>query len=243
MAVILGITVNVIVDGEPLEEFNEGDDVDERVDSDCDSDYAASSSDADDQKYIDDQKALLDLVNPRRRRYFGPNRHVTKYISSVSGANFEVRVCLSQSRIQKLKSEALVFKLCVDGNHLRSTIWKKKDGTDSINFRSVIAATPAGPFKKPFHFSEIITSKPDIDFSKHGLTISCLIGNDHPDTTDVPEKNLDRIGTILLNIFRATNGKRTREMNYKGKKIEGLEAVSEISEQSLKGKTLTHCAK
>lgn len=172
MAVILGITVNVIVNGEPLEEFNEGDDDDdERVDNDCDSDYAASSSDADDQKYIDDQKALLDLVNPHRRRYFGPSRQVTKYISSVSDANFEVKVCLSQSRIQKLKSEALVFKLCVDGNHLRSTIWKKKDGTDSIMFRSVIAATPAGPFKKPFHFSEIITSKPDIDFSKHGLTI------------------------------------------------------------------------
>lgn len=172
MAVILGITVNVIVNGEPLEEFKEGDDDDdERVDNDCDSDYAASSSDADDQKYIDDQKALLDLVNPHRRRYFGPSRQVTKYISSVSDANFEVKVCLSQSRIQKLKSEALVFKLCVDGNHLRSTIWKKKDGTDCIMFRSVIAATPAGPFKKPFHFSEIITSKPVIDFSKHGLTI------------------------------------------------------------------------
>lgn len=43
MAVIEGITANVIVDGDPLEEFNKGDD-------------------DDDQKYIDNKKALQDLV-------------------------------------------------------------------------------------------------------------------------------------------------------------------------------------
>lgn len=242
MAVIQGITANVIVDGEPLEEFNEGDDVNEGVDDDFNPDYA-SSSDDDDQKYVDDQKAQQDLVNPSRPRYCGPSRQVKKYVPSVSDANFEVKVGLSRSRIQRLKSAALVFKLFVDGNRLRSKIWQKKKGDDGFTLTSVTVATPAGPFKKPFVFSEIITSKYDIDFDKHRLTRSLLLGNDHADSADVPEENLARIGTILVRVFRVGEGKRTREMNYEGKKIEGLQTVSEISEQCLKGKTLTHSAK
>lgn len=54
MAVIVGFTANVIVDGEPLEEFNEGDNADEAAKDDLDSDYA-SCSDDDDQKYVDDR--------------------------------------------------------------------------------------------------------------------------------------------------------------------------------------------
>lgn len=78
MAVIEGITANVIVDGDSLEEFNEGDDDDDEVaGDDSDSDYAPCSDD-DDQKYVDDKKALQDLVTSSRRRYFGPNRQVTK---------------------------------------------------------------------------------------------------------------------------------------------------------------------
>lgn len=57
MAVIVGITADVIVDGEPLEEFNEGDaDYEVVADDESDSDYARS--DDDDQKYVDDKKAL-----------------------------------------------------------------------------------------------------------------------------------------------------------------------------------------
>lgn len=158
MAVIQGITANVIVDGEPLEEFNEGDDIDNGVDSDSDSD--------DDQRYIDDQKARQDLVNPSRPKYPGPSRQVTKYIPSATDAEFSVTVSLSQSRIQRLKSRALSLNLFVDGNRVSSTVWEKRDG-DSQTFEDVIVATPAGPFRKPFLFSEIITSKYDIDLGKH----------------------------------------------------------------------------
>lgn len=61
---------NVIVDGNPLEEFNEGADDDDVADDDSESDYASNSDD--DQKYVDDKKALQDLVT-ERRRYFGPS--------------------------------------------------------------------------------------------------------------------------------------------------------------------------
>lgn len=74
-----------IVDREPLED---GDDDDEVADDDSDSDS--------------------------RRRYFGPNRQVTKYIPSVSGAEFVVKVSLSLSRIQRLKSKALLIELSID---------------------------------------------------------------------------------------------------------------------------------
>lgn len=108
MAIIDGFTANVIVDGEPLEEFSEGDDVDEVADSDSDSDYA-SCSDDDDQKYVDDMKVLQDLVTTSRRRYFGPNRQVTKYIPSVSGAEFVVTVRLSPNRIEDSKHRPFCF--------------------------------------------------------------------------------------------------------------------------------------
>lgn len=233
----------MIVDGEPLEEYNEGEDVDEVVDDDSDSDYA-SSSDDDDQKYVDDQKALQDLVNTSRRRYFGPNRQVTKYIPSVTDAEFMVKVSFSRSRVERLKSKALVVKLFLDGNLLKSYVWEKTD-EESFMFANVIVATPDGPFKKPFLFSEIITSKHNIDFGKYQLTKLFLIGNDHSDTADVPEKNLDRVGAILIKIFRVTVGKRTRTSykKYKGEPFRGLQAFSEVSENELKGKSLTHSAK
>lgn len=161
MAVIEGITASVIVDGEPLEEFNEGDDNDEIADDDSDSDYA-SSSDDDDQKYVDDKKALQDLVTTSRRRYFGPNRQVTRYIPSVSGAEFVVKVSLSPNRIRRLKSKALVMRLFIDGNLFKSTVWMKKDDEDGLTFKNLVVATPAGPFQKPFLFSEIVTSKSGI---------------------------------------------------------------------------------
>lgn len=107
MAVIEGITANVIVDGESLEEFNEGDGDDEVVaGDDSDSDFA-SRSDDDDQKYVDYKKALQNMVTTSHRRYSGSNRQVTKYTPSVSGAEFVVKVSLSPKRIRKLKSEAL----------------------------------------------------------------------------------------------------------------------------------------
>lgn len=244
MAVIQGITAEVIVDGQPLEEFNADDDVDEGVDNDSDSDHAASRSDDDDQKYIDDQKAQQGSVNPSRRRYFGPNRQVTKYIPSVSDASFEVKVGLSRSRIQRHKSGALVIILFVDGNHMKSYTWMKKYG-DSLTFKDIVVATPAGPFRKPFLFSEIVTSKYDkydLDLGKHLLTQLCLIGNDHSDIVDAPQKIIDGMGTIMVRIYRATMGKRIRT-NYKVEVFKGLQAVSEIAEHKLKGKSLTHSTK
>lgn len=135
MAVIEGITANVIVDGDSLEEFNEGDDDDDEVaGDDSDSDYAPCSDD-DDQKYVDDKKALQDLVTSSRPRYFGPNRQVTKYIPSVSGAEFVVTVSLSPNRIRRLKTTALVIRLIIDGNLVKSTVLEKKDGVDALTFK------------------------------------------------------------------------------------------------------------
>lgn len=57
VVIIEGITASVIVDGEPLEEFNEGDDDHEIADDDSDSDYA-SSSDDDDQRYVDENESF-----------------------------------------------------------------------------------------------------------------------------------------------------------------------------------------
>lgn len=155
MAIIEGFTANVIVDGEPLEAFNEGDDVDEVADDD-------SCSDDDDQKYVDDMKALQDLVTTSRRRYFGPNRQVTKYIPSVSGAEFVVTVRLSPNRIRRLKTPALKFEFYIDGKLLHSPVWVKKDDGPVLTFRQAIVATPTGPFIKPLLFSEIVTSKSGI---------------------------------------------------------------------------------
>lgn len=258
MAVIKGIRANVIVDGQPLEEFNAGDNVDKGVDndsdfdSDSDSGYPASGSDDDDQKYIDDQKALQDLVNPSRRTYFGPSRRVTKYIPSVSDANFEVKVSLSRSRVQRHESGALRIILFVDGIRLKSQTWEENwYRLNSLTFKEKFVATPAGPFRKPFLFREIVTSKYDkcdAEIDKHPLTKLCLIGDGHSDTADDPHENLDGVGTILVEVFRvtATIIKQTRTStgsNYKGEVFEGLQAVSEISEHKLKGKTLTHSAK
>ena len=110
--------------GEPPEKFNEGDDVDEGVEEG--SNYRSygreSSSDDEDQKYIDDQKVLQNSVNPSNRNYFGSKRQVTKYIPSASDAKFMVKVSLSLTRIRRLKSEALVFDLRVDGKLLRTNI-------------------------------------------------------------------------------------------------------------------------
>lgn len=124
-----------------------------------------------------------------------------------------VKVSLSSTRIRRLKSEALVFDLRVDGKLLRTNIWAKKDGKNGITFRDIVVATPAGPFRKPFLFSEIMIRKSDSDLGKHALTNLCCIGNGHPDTADIPERNLDRIGTILVRIFRVAVGRRTRTNN------------------------------
>lgn len=72
MAVIEDITASVIVEGETLEEFYEGDDGDEVADDDSDSDYALSFDD-DDQKYVDDKEALQVILTTSRYRYFDPN--------------------------------------------------------------------------------------------------------------------------------------------------------------------------
>lgn len=104
-------------------------------------------------------KALQDLVTTSRRRYFGPNPQVTKYNPSSSGAEFVVKVSLSLNRIQRLKSKTLLIKLFIDGNWFRSTVWEKKNDEDGLTFKNLIVATPAGPFQKPFLFSEIVTSK------------------------------------------------------------------------------------
>lgn len=128
-----------------------------------------------------------------------------------------VKVSFSRSRVERLESKTLVVELFLDGNLLKSYVWEKTD-EESFTFANVIVATPDGPFKKPFLFSEIIISKYYIDFGKYQLTKLFLIGNDHSDTADVPEKNLDRVGAILIKIFRVTVGKRTRTSNkkYKG---------------------------
>lgn len=161
MAVIVGFTANVLINGEPLEEFNEGDNTDEIAKDDLDSDYA-SYSDDDDQKYVDDKKALQDLVTTSRRRYFGPSRQVTKYIPSISGAEFVVTVRLSPNRMRRLKTPALKFKCCIDGKWLKSHIWRKKDNESVLTFGDLKVATPDGPFIKPFLFSEIVKSKSGI---------------------------------------------------------------------------------
>lgn len=154
MALIEGITASVIVNGEPLEEFNDGDDEDEVADDDLNSDF-----DDEDQKYVDDKLALQDLVTTSRRRYFGPNRQVTKYIPSISGAEFLVKVSLSPDRMRRLKSEALKIKLSIDGNLFQSSIRRNGDYKYGFTFKNLVVATPAGPFQKPFLFSEIVTSK------------------------------------------------------------------------------------
>lgn len=109
MAVIEGITANVIVDGKPLEEFNEGDADDELVaDDESDSDYT-SSSDDDDQKYVDDKKALQNLVTTSHRSYSGPNRKVTKYIPSVSSAELWSRSAFQPSGYKNSNQRPLIL--------------------------------------------------------------------------------------------------------------------------------------
>lgn len=87
---------------------------------------------------------------------------MAKYIPSVSGAEFVVKVSLSPSRIRRLKSKALLIELSIDGNLLKSFAWEKKGAGDGQTFKNQIVATPACPFIKPFLFSEIITIKYDI---------------------------------------------------------------------------------
>lgn len=245
MAVIQGITANVIVDGQPLKEINAGDDVEEGFGSDLD----YESSDNDDQRYIDDQKAQQDLANPRGREYFGPSRQVTKHITSVSDARFKVRVNFSQSRIQKHRSGALVISLSVDGNHLKSCTWENKKHGDSLTFKDKAVATPAGLVRKPFLFSEIVIRKYHnygIDLDMHQLAKLSLIGNDHSDKADTTRQNLDGMGTILVKIFRVRmTGRPIRipAARYEGQVFEGLQVVSDMSEHKLKGRSLTHSVK
>lgn len=84
-----------------------------------------------------------------------------KYIPSVSGAEYVVKVSLSPKRIRKLKfpSNALAIELYIDGKFSNSTVWEKKDKEDFITFETLIVATPTGPFIKPFLFSKIVISK------------------------------------------------------------------------------------
>lgn len=101
-------------------------------------------------------------MTPSRRRYFGPNRQVTKYIPSISGAEFVVTFRLSPNRIRRLKTPALKFKCFIDGKFLKSLAWEKKNNVPVLTFNYVRVATPTGPFKKPFLFSEIVKSKSGI---------------------------------------------------------------------------------
>lgn len=48
-----------------------------------------------------------------------------------------------------------MVRLSINGNVLKSTVWEKKDGEDDLTFKDLVVATPTGPFKKPFRFSEI----------------------------------------------------------------------------------------
>lgn len=73
----------------------------------------------------------------------------------------------------------------------------------------------------------------------------CLIGNDDSDTADDPEINVDKIGTIQVQVFLVKVGKRSRSRSknaetYEGNRFEELQAVSE---KKLKGNALSHFAK
>lgn len=87
---------------------------------------------------------------------------MTKYIPSVSGAEFVVTVSLPPNRIRRLKTTALVITLFIDGNVVESTVWRKKDVADAYTYKNRVVATPTGPFIKPFLFSKIVTSKSGI---------------------------------------------------------------------------------
>lgn len=69
----------------------------------------------------------------------------------------------------------------------------------------------------------------------------CLIGNDDSDTADTDDQkiNIDKIGTILVQVFRLTVRKRSppRPKTALADTFEGLQAVSE---KKLKGKALSH---
>lgn len=84
---------------------------------------------------------------------------MTKYIPSVSGAEFVVKVSLSTKRIRKLKSKSLEIGLSVDGKLVEKYLWDKNDDVDFITIENIIVATSTGPFIKPFLFSKIVTSK------------------------------------------------------------------------------------
>lgn len=69
-----------------------------------------------------------------------------------------------------------------------------------------------------------------------------LIGNDDSETadTDGQKTNIDRIGTILVKVFRLSVHKRSRPRPETVRKtFEGLQA---LSERELKGKALSHFA-
>lgn len=80
----------------------------------------------------------------------------------------------------------------------------------------------------------------------------CLIGNDDSDTADADDQeiNIDKIGTILVQVFRLMVSKRSRPRSktaktakttntFIGDTFKGLQAVSE---KKFKGKALSHFA-
>lgn len=85
-----------------------------------------------------------------------------------------------------------------------------------------------------------------IDLYKHALTTICLIGNDKSDRADADdsESNPDRIGTILVRVFRVMIRKRSRPRSKTAKtaKTYTFERLQAVSEKKFKGKALSHFA-
>lgn len=71
-----------------------------------------------------------------------------------------------------------------------------------------------------------------------------LIGNDDSDTADTDDQkiNIDKTGTILVQVFRLTVRKRSYPRPKTAFIADTFEILQAVSEKKLKGKALSHFA-
>lgn len=63
------------------------------------------------------------------------------------------------------------------------------------------------------------------------------------DTADSLNKRLNKIGTIAVKVYRVNKIKGKRGKRSKGKSIKELRGMKEVSEENLKGASMTHTTK
>ncbi len=125
MAILDDFTAQVVVDGEPLKEY---DDDDEETDGDSEDD---------------------DITEWRNIFH---HASVSKYIESISNARFKIMVKVSPA--WEFDSDFISFDLFLDGQYVTNVLCEK-GYTDNETIDAVTVSSPTGPLLKQFIFCEI----------------------------------------------------------------------------------------